>query len=333
MHKPSLAAFLSYAGFGMLSVCCLVSCVVLLFSCLSCLTCLEAQERVRSHQERFASSTAKAQLAEAEATARLNQSPKDVKALTDRGLARVGLGLLDAGVADFEQAVAVDPNSVESWASLAYGLWRQGKFEPALAAARKALERDPEYPSAHWYTGRLLLLTKGDVQEAVRHLERALELNPAEAGIHLDLLMAYRAAGDLKKAWAQLRPLRVLLPPSDTRLLYVEGLLASDFGRSAFAVDCFRQALAIQPQMLEARNGLGVALVQAERWQEAIEVLTPLAKEQPLSFRIAYLLALAYYYAQRGPEAEQEIRRALRLNPSSTDAAALLEKVNVHGER
>ena len=47
---------------------------------------LDAQERVRSHQERFASSTVKSKLAEAEATTRLNQNPKDVKALTERGL-------------------------------------------------------------------------------------------------------------------------------------------------------------------------------------------------------------------------------------------------------
>ena len=292
-----------------------------------------AQEKVRSHQERFASSTVKSQRAEAEATARLNQNPKDVEALKERGLARLDLGLLDAGLADFEQAVAVDPNSAASWATLAYGLWRGGKFEPALTAARKALERDSEYPSANWYTGRLLLLTKGDAQEAVRHLERAQELNPAEAGIHLDLLMAYRTAGDLKRAWAQLHPLRVLLPSSDTRLLYVEGLLASDFGRSAFAVDCFRRALAVQPGMLEARNGLSVALVQAERWQEAIEVLTPLANEQPQSFRVAYLLALAFHHAQREAEAELEIRRALRLNPSSTEAAALLKMLKVGRER
>ena len=154
----------------------------------------------------------------------------------------------------------------------------------------------------------------------MRHLERAQELNPAEAGIHLDLLMAYRTAGDLKRAWAQLHPLGVLLPTSDTRLLYVQGLLASDFGRAAFAIDCFRQALAVQPQMLEARNGLAVALVQAERWQEAIEVLVPLAKEQPQSFRVAYLLASAFHRAQRRAEAEREIRRALRLNRSSTEA-------------
>ena len=292
-----------------------------------------AQERVRSHQERFASSGVKSQLAEAEATARLSQNPKDVRALIDRGLARLGLGQINEGVADFERAVAVDPNLAESWATLAYGLWMQGKFELALAAAHKALEKDPEYPSAHWYTGRLLLQTKGDVQEAIRHLERAQELNPAEAGIHLDLLMAYRSAGDLKRAWSQLHPLRVLLPSSDTRLLYVEGLLASDFGRSDFAIDRFRKALAVQPGMLEARNGLSVALVQAERWHEAIEILTPLAKEQPQSFRVAYLLALAFYHVHRGPEAEQEIHRALRLNPSSTEAADLLKMLNVDHER
>ncbi|HVN82964.1 MAG TPA: tetratricopeptide repeat protein [Terriglobia bacterium] len=213
-------AFSSYAGRRRPAVCRLGPCVLLsLFLSVSSLICLEGQEKVRSHQERFATSADKSRRTEAEATARLNRNPKDVKGFTERGLARLGLGLIDAGVADLEQAVAVDRTSAESWASLAFGLWRQGRFEPALDAARAALERDPEQSSAHWYSGRLLLLTHGDVQEAVRHLERAQELNPAEAGIHLDLLMAYRATGDLKRAWAQLHPLGVLLPSSDTRLL------------------------------------------------------------------------------------------------------------------
>jgi tetratricopeptide (TPR) repeat protein len=318
------SAFASDAGVGKPAVCCIGLCSLLL---LACLANLSAQERVRSHQERFASPTVKSKLAEAEATARLSKNPRDTKALTERGLARLSLGLVKAGIADFEQAIALDRTSSESWASLAYGLWMQGQLAPALAAAREALAKDPEYPSAHWYTGRLLLLTSGDLQEATKHLERALELKAEEAGIHLDLLMAYRAAGDLKRASAQLRPLRVSLSASDSRLLYAEGLLASDAGRSAFAIDRFRQALAANPQMLEAQNGLGGALVQAEQWQEAIEVLSPLAREQPQSFTVAYLLALALHHAQRRPEAEQEVRRALRLNPSSTEASTLLAKV------
>jgi len=300
------------------------------FLLLAFLANLSAQEPVSSHQKRFASSIVKYQLAEAAATSRLDKNPKDVTALTERGLARLSLGMIKPGVADFEQAVALDRSSGKAWACLAYGLWMQGQLDAALAAARQALANDPEQASANWYTGRLLLLTGGELREATVCLERALQLDPEEAGIRLDLLMAYRTVGDLKRAWAQLRPLRALLSASDSRLCYAEGLLASDFGRSAFAIDRFRQALTANPQMIEARNGLGRALVQGEQWQEAIEVLSALAKEQPQSFTVAYLLALALHHAQRRPEAEQEVRRALKLNPGSKEAVELLASLLAH---
>jgi len=293
---------------------------------------LNAQERIRSHQERFASPTIQHELAEADATARLGKNPKDITALTERGLARLSLGKIRAGVADFEAAVAVDRSSGKAWAYVAYGLWMQGQFEPALAAARQALANDPEQASAHWYTGRLLLLTNGNPQEARNHLERAVQLDPEEAGIRLDLLLAYRAMGDLERAWAQLRPLHTSLPASDPRLLYAEGLLDSDLGHSILAVDCFRRALIANPEMVEARNGLGIALVQAERWEEATEVLSALSREQPQSFRIAYTLALALQHTQRRAEAEQQARRALTLNPGSKEAAELLGRLASHEE-
>jgi tetratricopeptide (TPR) repeat protein len=304
-------------------------CLLLLFPFL---TPLSSQEQVRSHQERFASPIVKYQLSEAKATARLQKAPKDVAALTERGLARLSLGMIQSGIADFEQAVALDRSSGKAWACLAYGLWMQGQLEPALGAARQALANDPEQASAHWYTGRLLLLTGGNPEEAKTHLERALQLNPEESGIRLDLLMAYRASGDLRRAWAQLRPLRASLSTSDSRLLYAEGLLASDFGRPTLAIDRFRLALAASPQMLEARSGLGTALVQAERWQEAVDILLPLSKEQAQSFRVAYLLALALQHTERRPEAEQEARRALKLNPDSKEAAELLGRLASHAE-
>ena len=126
----------SYSAVGKPAVYRVGSCLLLL---LACLADLSAQEKVRSHQQRFASSTVKSKLAEAEATGRLNKNPKDVKALTERGLARLSLGLVKTAIADFELAVALDRASSEPWACLAYGLWMQGELKPALVAAREAL--------------------------------------------------------------------------------------------------------------------------------------------------------------------------------------------------
>jgi tetratricopeptide (TPR) repeat protein len=109
-------------------------------------------------------------------------------------------------------------------------------------------------------------------------------------------------------------------------LLYVEGLLASDQGRAPFAIEHFRRALAANPSLDEAREGLGITLTQAQRWAEALEILKPLARQKPQSFTVAYACALALKNTGHLPEAAEEARRALRLNPNSAEAHSLLSQ-------
>jgi Flp pilus assembly protein TadD len=265
--------------------------------------------------------------AEREAEARVRANPTDVKALLDRGLARLPLAQVDAAIADFRRAAALAPDQAEPETDLAYGLWMQGHLEEALGAARAALALDPHNASAHRYAGRLLLLLGGDRSSALAHLEEAARLNPQETDAHFDLVMAYRAAGDASNAWAQLRLLQTEFPADDPRVLYVEGLLASDQGRLSVAIDYFRQALAGDPHLGEAREALGIALAQAARWVEALEVLGPAARDNLGSFRLAYAYALALMNTERLAEAEEAARRALSLNPGSAEARALLGQV------
>jgi tetratricopeptide (TPR) repeat protein len=285
-----------------------------------------AEKRESSHAERFANPGTRLKRAELEAAVRVSANPKDVGAILDLGLARLRLGEFDGAVENFRRAVLVDPASADSEAHLAYGLWMQGRLDAALAAARSALALDSENASAHRYEGRLLFLTGGDRREAVQQLERAARLDPEETDTHFDLLMAYRSAGDVERAWAELRLLRAAYAADDARLLYVEGLLASDQGRASFAIDHFRRALAANPSLDEAREGLGITLTQAQRWAEALEVLKPLAQQKPQSFTVAYACALALKNTGHLPEAAEEARRALRLNPNSAEAHSLLSQ-------
>lgn len=285
---------------------------------------LGAQKKEVSHVERFATPEAKFAIVEEEATARLRQNPRDGHALLERGTARLHLGRFAAAVDDLKQAAALDPTSPDVQAKLAFALWRSGSRSQAIAAAREALERDPNYASAHYCLGQLLLRPGGDPQEALQHLKRAVELDPDQPELRLDLLNAYRAVGDQAGAQAELRALQASLPATDARPLYAEALFASDTGDLSTAIDLFRHALASDPNLPDARQDLGVALAKAARWPEALEVLGPLAKQQPRSFEIAYLHALALHNAHRGPEAEQEVQRALSINPNSADAYTLL---------
>jgi len=287
----------------------------------------DIQPSERAHAERFAPEAEKLRSAEQKAQARLRENPSDVKALLDLGLARLRLAKVDAAIADLRRATAKEPSLAEAQTDLAYALWRRGDLDDALRAARAALLLDPNDAAAHRYLGRLLLLQRGDRSEAIAHLEKAAQLNPEETDAHFDLVMAYRSANDPSDAWAQLRLLQIAFPENDPRLLYVQGLLVSDQGRSALAIDLFRRAWGGNPELREAREALGVELAQAKRWAEALDVLGPAAKFNSQSFRVTYAYALALMNTQHLAEAEEVAQRATGLNPGSAEARALLGQI------
>ncbi len=277
-----------------------------------------------SHAERFADPKFRIERSLRQAESQLQKNPNDVQALADRAEARLRLGRLEEALRDFRQAAALEPRSAEAQANFAYALWRLRRWPEALAAARAALALNPDHFSAHYYTGMMLLQTDQDTEQAIRHLQRAIELNPEQTEIRFELFNAYRRQRDAIRAGLQLRILRGLLPPSDARPLYAEGLLAADLDHMSTAIERFRQALDAEPRFSPARQDLGMALIQTERWEEATHVLEVLASEQPQSFSAAYFHALALQNTQKPEKAEQEARRAVNLNPTSADAQAML---------
>lgn len=277
-----------------------------------------------SHVDRFARPQVRYQRAIEQASQALRNNPKDTQSLINRGTALVHLGELKAGVKDLRDAVALEPDTAEANAHLAYGLWLSGQLSEALTVAQKAMAENPNLASAQYDVGRLMVLTGGDAKEAADHLQNAFILNPQQTEILLDLLEAYRMAGDVEQAQFQLRLMHSFLPPEDPKLLYAQGLVASDQGHAELAINYFRRAVMAGPDLAPARRDLGISLAKAGQWQEAADTLGPLAAQEPYSFSTAYFHALALQNAHHPAEAEKEARRAITLNPESPDAYTLL---------
>ncbi len=282
-----------------------------------------AQEKERSHQERFAGPQAQREREEREASRRLRTHPNDARALEDRGVARLRLGRVEQGVADLERAAALNPKSPDVRANLAYGMMQRRRLPEALAAARAALALNPNHIAANAYAGHILLATGGDLTQALAHLERAASRSPDDVDVRIDLLTAHLQRGELDRAGIDLRVLRLLLPYGDARLWYEEGLIQADAGNLEAAIDRFQRALAADATLDAAKRSLGLALAQAGRWQEAIQTLAPMSRTNPESFAIAYFYALSLHSAQQAG-AEAEARRAVALRPQSPEGQSLL---------
>jgi hypothetical protein len=98
------------------------------------------------------------------------------------------------------KAVELDPNSAEAHNSLAFAsFW--GSFDAATADQefRRAIELDPTLPRAHhWYATFLVQL--GRAPEALVEIERARQLNPSSTPILADKGLILAAAGKIEEA-------------------------------------------------------------------------------------------------------------------------------------
>jgi tetratricopeptide (TPR) repeat protein len=281
----------------------------------------------RSHVERFRSTEARAERAEADATAKLNTNANDVDTLNARAYARMGVGRYKEAYDDLSRAVALQPAQAEYRASLGYALWKIGRHTEAIEAERAAIKLDDKNFTAHYQLGRFLLFTGGSdkqkLNEAGMHLRRALEIDPRRAEVRFDLLTTYRALGDAAHAFAQLKLLENS-HPADPRVTYIDALLTSDRGDLNAAINGFRDALRQDPTLLGAWQDLGLAFIKLGRWSEAVETFAESVKRQSDSVELAYFHALSLFNSGKVIEAERETRRALRLDAGASAAHTLL---------
>lgn len=95
----------------------------------------------------------------------------------DLGNLLVQQGKIEAAIASYEKAIALDPNLAIAHNNLGNLLVQQGKMEAALASYRKAIALDPDLAIAHNNLGNLLV-QQGKMKMAIASYEKAINLNP-----------------------------------------------------------------------------------------------------------------------------------------------------------
>lgn len=81
-------------------------------------------------------------------------------------------------VRNFTRALELDPGCAEAHAIR--GIWLgypEGKFEESKTVLRKSLELDPNFSTAHQWYAQILMIT-GPIDQARKHVDRAVELEP-----------------------------------------------------------------------------------------------------------------------------------------------------------
>lgn len=250
--------------------------------------------------------------------------PAETRAPPEAALLSAGEELFQAGrpehaAASFERAVELAPDSARAWNGLGWAHLVSGRRDAAEAAFARCLALDGEHPAAHNGLGQLAF-KRGDFRRAAGHWRRlpvarqlaaALLLAGAwsEAGRGLrtlraeapddELLQAMAAAAEARRLDHELAAIladqrfvmRSRLAPARAWSLYYRE-------RYADAARRFARLVATDGDDLDARTGLGFALLGDGRLERAERHFAALLERDPE--HRAGLNGLALCYRQRG---------------------------------
>ncbi len=96
---------------------------------------------------------------------------------------------LEKALADFNQALDINPNSARALVARGAAMFTGGDFAPAIADFDKAIELTPDNSLA-WFNRGSAFFAKGDAAKAAENFKQALTLSPANAYAALWLFIA-----------------------------------------------------------------------------------------------------------------------------------------------
>ncbi|MDQ3710661.1 MAG: tetratricopeptide repeat protein [Acidobacteriota bacterium] len=127
------------------------------------------------------------------------------------GQSLIRLNRLDEAEKEFRKELLINPNDELSKYSVAYSLLeRKTNIDEAVSLLREAIAARSDYADARYQLGKALI-EKGDIKEAIEHLETAALGDPKKDYIHYQLSIAYRRiarAADAERALKTFRELK-----------------------------------------------------------------------------------------------------------------------------
>lgn len=149
----------------------------------------------------------------------------------------------------------------------AVDFYNAAQFDQCGEACRQILEIAPNHADAIHILG-VIAAQSGDNGTALDWIDRAIRINPENAGFHNSRGNVLNAAGQAEQALACYQK-AIELKPDFAGACYNLGVILGNLGRMDEAVSVYKRALGIAPNYAEALNGLGNIFREQGRFDEA----------------------------------------------------------------
>ncbi len=232
--------------------------------------------------------------------------------IADEGQRLLRSGNLDAALAEFERAIAINPELTVAYLGAGDIHRRSGDYTRAEESYREAARLEPNSFRAQYSHGLSLQLLQR-VSEAIRAYLRALAIDPDHFAANLNLAIAYLSIGEPGQgvAFAE-RAVGIRPDDGPARVNLAATYAAMD--RHADAVIEYQQAaerMELSPELL---LGLADSLGRTGRYAEMAATLEQLVRVAPTA--TAYeRLGSAWFRLRAYPDALRAFRQATELDP------------------
>ena len=279
----------------------------------------------------------------------------------DRSLAHHKLWCFWTGTS-YARAREISPDEFR-WVYLLAHLLKDSDIERARALAQRASDLRPDYAAAHVLTADLHqqknelekafqhygeaarydsdsaaaefglgrhLLARGELDSALRHLERAAVLQPNAAPVHAILAKAYRRAGRREVAVKAARRaaevdgkvgtndpvlFEMMEEAVSALVLFNRAIAAEDAGHDEEAERLYERCLEIRPRDADIHQRLGDLLIRQGRIQPARQHYLTALEIYPERVEALSGLGKVLTHEKKFDEAADTYRRALKIRP------------------
>ena len=229
---------------------------------------------------------------------------------------------------------------IQAGMELASAYYQQGNLDAAAAVMRTLVDLDPDNIEILYLAQRVYseladdtlnklaivapgsarmqvviaehLINEGDLQGATEHYRKALALDPRIPGLHYELAEAIFAAAPTDpqaQAAAEKELAAAIQADGDSaRTECIYGRIANQRQDLKGAYERYSRAFALNPHSAEAQFGLGRALADMDKPQEAVKYLRMAIASDPLNDNAHFRLAGACRQLGLNDEAEKETR-------------------------
>ena len=237
----------------------------------------------------------------------------------------------------YKVAVALDSDDKMIHHQIGNVYSKRGEHAAAIRHQLQAIAIAPQFASAHYQLG-LLYAQERQWEDAINAYRTAYANDPALVEALYNLAQAYLRTGDTAAAREQmalfeerkatltpLHELRGALQRTQgaaerAQILTNIGRFYLKDGHYAKAVSEYQKAIGMDPQLVSAYNGIGVAYTMLERYEDAVTAQQKALEIQPNFTKAHAGLGLAYFKQNALESALEHYQRAVALDPQFLEA-------------